>query len=222
LIKLLPILGYCHDNNVWSVVEGITAPKKHPAFAVFNAQRFHPIFNAAEVLLGIVACRLVMLDSLDDKDKVKKTNWLSTALPFGGLLAILVLRALNLVPDVSDLLVRSVLFTPLFLKFVMAAHRNAVAGQADGLTKILSSKPLVYLGGLSFPIFIVHGPIGQVFYKKLIAKKLWGGVLFGPEYFLLYCAVVLGSAFLLNKLVLESPTVTKWSQRRVEQFSSWM
>jgi peptidoglycan/LPS O-acetylase OafA/YrhL len=97
-----------------------------------------------------------------------------------------------------------------------------VAGQADGLTKILSSKPLVYLGGLSFPIFIVHGPIGQVFYKKLIAKKLWGGVLFGPEYFLLYCAVVLGSAFLLNKLVLESPTVTKWSQRRVEQFSSWM
>ena len=221
LIKLLPILGYCHDNNVWSIVEGITPPKKHPAYALFNVQRFHPIFNAAEVLLGIVACRLVMLDSLDDKEKTQ-TNWLSTAVPFGGLVAILVARAMNLVPDVSDMLVRSVLFTPLFLKFVMGAHRNAVAGKADGLTKVLSSKPLVYLGGLSFPIFIVHGPIGQVFYKKIIAQKLWGGVLFGPEYFLLYCAVVLGSAILLNKFFSESAAVGKWSKQRVEQFSSWM
>lgn len=206
---------------MWSVVEGITPPKKHPAFAVFNAQRFHPIFNTAEVLLGIVACRLVMLDSLDDKDKVK-TNWLSTAVPFGGLLAILVARAMHLVPDVSDMLVRSVLFTPLFLTFVMGAHRNAVAGKSDFLAQALSSKPLVYLGGLSFPIFIVHGPIGQVFYKKLIANKLWGGVLFGPEYFLLYCAVVLGSAVLLNKFFLESAAVGTWSKKLVEKFSLWM
>lgn len=53
LINLLPVLGYVYDHNVWGLVEGITPPKKHPALAVFNAQRFHPVFNVAEILLGV-------------------------------------------------------------------------------------------------------------------------------------------------------------------------
>ena len=47
---------------------------------------------------------------------------------------------------------------------------------------------MVWLGNLSFPIFIVHGPLGQVFYKKLIAKKVFGKVLQGPVNFGLYLA----------------------------------
>ena len=38
--------------------------------------------------------------------------------------------------------------------------------------------PLVcasYLGTLSFPIFIVHGALGQLFYKKIVATKVGGG-----------------------------------------------
>lgn len=222
LVKLLPVLGYCHDHNVWGLVEGITAPKNHPALASFNAQRFHPVFNVAEILLGVVACRLAMLDPLEDKDKHVKTNWSSTAVPFAGLLAILALRATSLVPACSDLLVRSVVFTPLFLKFVMGAHRNAVSGSSDALSKLFSSKALVWLGGLSFPIFVVHGPLGQVFYKKLIATKLWGKVLKGPEYFLLYVATVFLSAVLLQNMFLQNKAVGAWSKRKVEQLSAWM
>jgi peptidoglycan/LPS O-acetylase OafA/YrhL len=222
LVNLLPVLGYVYDHNVWGLVEGMTPPKKHPALAVFNAQRFHPVFNVAEILMGVVACRLAMLDSLENKDKPLKTNWLSTALPFAGLVGILAGRAAELVPDCSDLLVRSVLFTPLFLKFVMGSHRNAVAGEKDPLSGLLSNKALVWLGGLSFPIYIVHGPLGQVFYKKLIAGKLWGGVLKGPGYFALYLGSVFISALLLQTLFLQNKAVGNWSKKKVEQFASWM
>lgn len=224
LINLLPVLGYCYDSNTWALVEGITPPKKHPALGVFNYQRFLPMFNVAEVLMGAVACRMAMLDdSSESKDKPVHTNWLSSTVPLAGLFAILALRATDLVPACSDLLVRGVLFTPLFLKFVMGAHRNTVNGVSDPvLSKFLSSKALVWLGGLSFPVYIVHGPLGQVFYKKLIANKLWGGVLFGPEYFALYLSTVLVSAYLLNHFFLQNKAVGAWSKNRVEQFSSWM
>lgn len=223
LINLLPVLGYCYDSNAWALVEGITPPKKHPALEVFNYQRFLPMFNVAEVLMGAVACRLAMLDTAESKYKPVTTNWLSSTIPLIGLFAILALRATNLVPACSDLLVRGILFTPLFLNFVMGAHRNTVNGVNDPvLSKFLSSKTLVWLGGLSFPIYIVHGPLGQVFYKKLIANKLWGKVLFGPQYFALYLATVLMSAYLLNRFFLQNKAVATWSKNRVTQFSSWM
>jgi peptidoglycan/LPS O-acetylase OafA/YrhL len=223
LINLLPVLGYCYDSNTWALVEGITPPKKHPALDVFNYQRFLPMFNVAEILMGVVACRLAMLDSLENKDKPLKTSWLSSTVPLVGLFGILALRAANLFPPCSDLLVRSVLFTPLFLKFVMGAHRNTVNNVSDPiLSKFLSSKGLVWLGGLSFPIYIVHGPIGQIFYKKLIATKLWGKVLFGPEYFALYLGTVLVSAVLLNTLFLQSKAIGDLSKKTVNQLSSWM
>ncbi len=140
-----------------------------------------------------------------------------------GLFAVLALRATDLVPGVSDLLVRGAIFTPLFLKFVMGAHRNTVNGVKDPvLSQFLSSKALVWLGGLSFPIYILHGPLGQVFYKKLIAKVLWGKVLFGPAYFALYLGAVLVSAILLNAFFLQNKAVGKWSSQKVDQLASWM
>jgi peptidoglycan/LPS O-acetylase OafA/YrhL len=156
LVKLLPVLGYLYDHNTWGLVEGMTIPKLHPALAVFNAQRFHPVFNTAEILMGVVACRLAMLDTLENKDKPIKTTWLSTAVPLVGLVGTLAIRAADLVPDCSDLLIRSVIFTPLFLKFVMGTHRNAVAKVKDPISSFLSSKAMVWLGGLSFPIYIVY------------------------------------------------------------------
>lgn len=221
LINLLPVLGYVYDHNIW-LVEGMTPPKKHPALAVFNAQRFHPVFNIAEILMGVTTCRLAMLDSLEDKEKPLKTTWLSTALPLAGCLGILAARAFDLVPACSDLLVRSVLFTPLFLKFVMGTHRNTVANVKDPVSSMLSNKGLVWLGGLSFPIFVVHGPLGQVFYKKLIAGKLWGGVLWGPQNFAYYLASVFISAILLQNFFLKSKAVGSWSKKQGEKFASFM
>lgn len=225
LIKLLPVLGHVYDNKVWSLVEGITAPKANPAYSAFNVQRFNPLFNVAEVLLGVVACRLVMLDSLDeskDKPTTNKSNWLSTAVPLAGLVGILASRAAGIVPDCSDLLVRSIIFTPLFLKFVMGCHRNAVSNANDPVSKVLSAKPLVWLGGLTFPIYIVHGPIGQIFYKRIIAGKLWGGVLKGPQYFGLYLTSVFIAALLLQRLFLQNTAVKNWSKKKVDQLASWM
>jgi peptidoglycan/LPS O-acetylase OafA/YrhL len=222
LVNLLPVLGYLYDHNTWGLVEGMTIPKLHPAFAVFNAQRFHPVFNTAEILMGIVACRLAMLDTLENKDKPLKTTWLSTAVPLAGLVGTLAIRAAGLVPDCSDLLIRSVLFTPLFLKFIMGTHRNAVAKVKDPVSSFLSSKAMVWLGGLAFPIYIVHGPIGQVFYKRIIATALWGKVLKGPEYFGAYIATVFVSAYLLQTFFLQNKAVKNWSMKKVDQLSSWM
>ena len=143
-------------------------------------------------------------------------------MPLLGCLGILTARAAGLVPDCSDLLVRSLVFVPLFLKFVQGSHRNAVSGASDPVSSLLSNKALVWLGGLSFPIFVVHGPLGQVFYKRLIAGKLWGGVLWGPKYFAMYLASVFASAILLQKLFLNNKAVGNWSKQMVEDFGSWM
>lgn len=40
-----------------------------------------------------------------------------------------------------------------------------------GLSGVLSHPVLTYLGNISFPIFILHGALGQLFYKKIIATK---------------------------------------------------
>jgi peptidoglycan/LPS O-acetylase OafA/YrhL len=60
---------------------------------------------------------------------------------------------------------------------------------------------LTYLGTISFPIFVVHGALGQVFYKKIIATKLWGAVM-PQSFFPVYCLIVLASAAALQHLFL--------------------
>lgn len=218
LAYVLPKIGYAYDFNTWRMPEGITAPKLHPNLAIFNMQRFSPVFVAAEVLLGVIACRIVMLD---DDARIQKSNALSTAVPLVAMIGLLWLRTTGSF-EVSDLLFRSFLFVPLFLRFLMAVHRNTVSAVKDPLVKLLNNKFLIGLGNLSFPIFIVHGPIGQVFFKKLIAKKLWGEVLMGPGYFAAYLATTVATAWLLQKTFLQSQAVKDWSKNSVEQLSSWM
>jgi peptidoglycan/LPS O-acetylase OafA/YrhL len=219
LINFLPKLGYMYDLKAWNIFEGVTPPKAHPNLALFNEQRFSPLHLIAEVLLGAVACRLVMLDNAPD-EKEHKTNALSTAVPLAGMAGIMVARAAG-VFEGSDLLVRSVLFIPLFLRFIMAAHRNTANKIKDPIVSILSNKFLVALGGLSFPIYIVHGPIGQLFFKKLVANKLWGKVLKGPANFGIYLATVVAAAWVLQKTFLSSKAVKDWSKSTVDQWSEW-
>merc|ERR1712232_384178 len=111
-----------------------------------------------------------------------------------------------------------------FLQFLMSAHRASVLPKVkDPLVKFLSSKPLVALGGLAFPIFVVHGPIGQLFYKKVIATALWGGplhVLLGPWFFYVYLGVVFIAAWLLQKTFLSSKSVAGLSRNAVDRLSS--
>lgn len=221
LINLLPKIGYAYDFNAWKIVEGIiSSPKAHPNWAMFNVQRFTPLMAAAEVLLGAVACRLVMLDG--EPGGSVATNALSTLVPLIALVGVMTARAMDLVLA-SDLLVRALVFIPLFLRFLMAAHRNTVNDSVkDPTVSLLSNKVLVALGNLSFPIYIAHGPIGQLFYKKLIANKLFGGVLWGPQNFGIYLATTVAMAWILQQTFLKSKAVNSWSSKTVDQLSSWM
>ena len=222
LIGLLPKIGYLYDFNAWGIAEGVISPKAHPNYSVFNMQRFSPLYQAAEVILGAVACRLVMLDD-DPEGKEKKpvTTALSTAVPLAGLAGFCWLRASGLV-TVSDFVARNLFFIPVFLRLLMAAHRNTVNAVKDPTCTFLSNKLLVALGNLAFPIFIVHGPIGQIFFKKIIATKLFGQVLTGPTNFGIYLATVGVTAWILQKAVLQNKAVGNWSKKTVSQLSSWM
>jgi peptidoglycan/LPS O-acetylase OafA/YrhL len=225
--SLLPKLGYSYDHNVWGVLEGSMAPKAFPNLAIFNNQRFNPFFATVEVLLGAAACRLVMLDGVDDKEKTPQTSLLSTLGPLVGMVTVIVLRAMEIL-KLNDMLTRTLIFLPLFLQFMMAAHRVAVAEandpnkSKDMIVSFLSSKYLTTLGNLAFPIFLVHGPIGQIFYKKIIAKKLFGGTLntlYGANFFYVYLAAVVGTAAILKKLVLDNATIGSFSKKTAAAWS---
>jgi len=56
-------------------------------------------------------------------------------------------------------------------------------------------------GTLSFPIFILHGALGQLFYKKIIATKVWGKVM-GLDFFPAYVAIVLLASAAATKFFL--------------------
>ena len=217
---LLPKLGYCYDFGTWKMAEGIVAPKAHPNYAAFNAQRFSPVFAVAEVLLGVIACRIVMLDGTTPGKEKHKTNAASTFVPLALMVGLIAARAYGLL-DMSDLLFRAVAFVPLFLRLLMAAHRNTVANIRDPIVSFLNNPLLIAFGNLTFPMFIVHGPVGQLFFKKVIAQKLFGQVLVGPTNFGLYLLSVLSLAWVLQKTVLQSKTVANWSKRSVDTLSAW-
>ena len=226
IVNVLPKLGYVYDLGTLTMPEGWTSPKAHPNLALFNMIRFNPALITAEVLLGAVACRLVMLDNDNENDKSKpvRTNAFSTLIPLLGIVATLVFRATNVLP-VTDMVVRPMIFLPLFLRFLMSCHRNTVRGRdvvVDPTVSLLSHPLLVWLGNLSFPIYIVHGPLGQLFYKKLIAKQVFGQVLLGPGYFGLYLTSVVVLAWILQQTVLQNKSVGNWSKRTVSKLSSWM
>merc|ERR1711862_643696 len=74
VVGLLPKLGYCYDHNAWGLLEGAMAPKAMANLAIFNTQRFNPFYCTVEVLLGAVACRLVMLDGAGVKRMPRKIH----------------------------------------------------------------------------------------------------------------------------------------------------
>jgi len=72
------------------------------------------------------------------------------------------------------------------------------------------------LGALAFPMFILHGPIGQVFYKKALAKRLWGKAM-PRSFFPVYLLIVLACSHLVNEFFVKSKRVQALSGQ-VSQF----
>merc|ERR1719326_2117745 len=165
----------------------------HPDIALFNVMRFNPVFALVEPLLVITMV--------------------------GGLLA----RTLGYL-QVNDLLFRAVFFVPMFTWYLQRVHAvTAQAGGAVGLIKSMASKLPTYLGSLAFPIFVLHGPIGQIFYKKVVATKLFGFVLSKyPPFFAVWCALVLASAAAVQKYFVESATVKDWAKTAGKKLGNFL
>ncbi|GAB4823535.1 hypothetical protein N2152v2_010581 [Parachlorella kessleri] len=218
--SLLGKLAYSYDLNVWSILEGMTSARAHPNVLLFNVTRFHPFYALLEVLMGVAAARLVMLEGVDDEGKPLGTPPKpagSAVWPALALVGITVARAAGYL-QLNDMLSRALLFTPLFTLLIVRLHRNTLAG-AKGLTGLLGHPLLTYLGTISFPIFIVHGALGQLFYKKVIATKVWGGVM-PQSFFPLYCGIVLLAAAACQHLFLENKKVQEFTSNVTKKLSA--
>eukprot|EP00931_Biecheleriopsis_adriatica_P087769 TRINITY_DN62196_c0_g1_i1.p1 TRINITY_DN62196_c0_g1~~TRINITY_DN62196_c0_g1_i1.p1 ORF type:complete len:478 (-),score=107.93 TRINITY_DN62196_c0_g1_i1:270-1643(-) len=177
---------------------------------LWNLTRFHPFWALIEMTMGIVAARHVMLDTEEDRCK-KPTNpaWL-----FLASYASLGLRLTRF--DFNDAIIRGSLFVPLFTKFLKAMHRDALSESPACITRFFGSPIMSRLGALAFPMFIIHGPIGQLFYKKSIAKRLWGKPM-PTSFFPAFLLIVLAVSHLMNEYFVKSKAVQGVSSR-VAQF----
>lgn len=218
LVSLLGKLAYSYDLGVWGLLEGVA--RSHPNLLLWNVTRFHPFYCLLEVLVGVAAARLVMLDAVADDGApsgAPPPAAGSALLPLLGLLGVTAARAAGVLP-LNDPLTRVLLFVPLFTALLVRLHRNTLLSR--GLARALSHPALTYLGTLSFPIFVVHGALGQLFYKKVVATKVWGAVMpksFFPAYLL--CVVLAAAA--LHHLFLENKSVQKLNASITSSLSSF-
>jgi len=173
---------------------------------LWNLTRFHPIWAVAEITMGVAAARDVMLDTEVDKSK-KRVNPLWY---FLASYASLGLRLTRL--NFNDAMIRSALFIPLYMKFLTTMHRDCTSTNPTAITRFFGSKTMSWLGSLAFPMFIVHGPIGQLFYKKKIANKLFGRVM-PLQFFPIYLLIVMMSGHVLNESFVKSKAVQRISAR---------
>ena len=172
----------------WNVMEGVTGPS---SILTFNFIRFNPVINVLEFIMGISIARLLMLS------KVEKRLYFP-GLILTALCSILLVRTFF---NVNDMLTRSAVFIPLFLLFLTHLH------QSKGLlTQILSNRFCVYLGEISFSIYIVHGAIGQLFYKKVMKNLLFTQ---SVNIFIYYSVVLLASILLYHGVEKKVPMLLK-------------
>mmetsp|Transcript_66578 Transcript_66578/g.124237 ORF Transcript_66578/g.124237 Transcript_66578/m.124237 type:complete len:444 (-) Transcript_66578:435-1766(-) len=176
---------------------------------LWNLTRFHPVWAVIEVVMGVCACRTVMLDTPEERRApVANPLWL-----FITSYATLALRLTRF--NLNDALIRSCLFIPLYTKFLTTIHRDCMSDSPRAITRFFGSKFMTKLGGLAFPMFILHGPIGQLFYKRRVALKLWGGVM-PKSFFPVYVAIVMLAGHLLNEGFVKNKAVLKLSARIAE------
>eukprot|EP00240_Pyramimonas_obovata_P001458 CAMPEP_0118935620 /NCGR_PEP_ID=MMETSP1169-20130426/15743_1 /TAXON_ID=36882 /ORGANISM="Pyramimonas obovata, Strain CCMP722" /LENGTH=495 /DNA_ID=CAMNT_0006878677 /DNA_START=48 /DNA_END=1535 /DNA_ORIENTATION=+ len=216
--SLVAKLAYSYDLGVWSIMEGVA--RSHPSMPFWNITRFSPFFAVIEVLIGVAACRLVMLDGVDgDKENEKKPA--SPLVPVVAMVALLVARGLGYIP-LNDPLVRVLIFLPLFVLFLMRTHRETVYAPGTGLSAVLAWKPLVYLGTISFPIYVLHGPLGQLFYKKAVATKVFGKVFTAyPKFFFAWVAIVMAASVFTHEVILKNAKVQEISKSATKKLMEW-
>eukprot|EP00429_Kryptoperidinium_foliaceum_P066497 CAMPEP_0176052296 /NCGR_PEP_ID=MMETSP0120_2-20121206/26001_1 /TAXON_ID=160619 /ORGANISM="Kryptoperidinium foliaceum, Strain CCMP 1326" /LENGTH=413 /DNA_ID=CAMNT_0017385735 /DNA_START=48 /DNA_END=1289 /DNA_ORIENTATION=+ len=177
-------------------------PACHPL--IWNLTRFHPFSALLEIVMGVVAVRNVMLDSEEDRKQDR-----NPLVYFGAAHASLLLRLTSRF-DYNDALIRGILFVPLYIKFLTALHRDCLSDSPAAITRFFGSRAMRYLGSLSFPMFMLHGPIGQIFYKKALAARLWGRPM-PRSFFPLYLLIVILASHVTNQSFVQSKRVQQAS-----------
>jgi peptidoglycan/LPS O-acetylase OafA/YrhL len=155
LVTSLLIKVIYSNISGWESMEGMQLPD--PAW-YFNFVRFNPVFNFLEFIMGMATARLMM------------TSHSTARSYFPGIVLVLLLTVmiLRIHYTLNDMIIRSAIFIPLFLVFLIHLHKSH-----GRLVKILSHPALLYLGDISFSIYIVHGAIGQLFYKRVVSSLLF-------------------------------------------------
>jgi len=185
-----------------------TTDRQYPL--IWNMTRLHPFWSLLEMTTGIAAARDVMLDT--EADRRQRQNPL---VYFAAAHSALLLRATPW--DFNDGIVRSALFVPLYAKFLAALHRDCQSDSPHILTRVLRSAPISGLGSLTFSMFLLHAPIGQLLYKKSVATRLWGRPL-PRSAFPAYLLAVLVSSFLVSEHIVKSDFV----QRSAGAAARWL
>lgn len=91
-------------------------------------------------------------------------------------------------------------FLIMFTSMVVYPALIITVVEVGPITKLLSVKPLTYLGGISFSIYILHYPI------SMIIRNVEGGLSLSIDYsnglvYLAYIAIVIGVSALIHQLV---------------------
>eukprot|EP00928_Gymnodinium_smaydae_P033362 TRINITY_DN2391_c0_g1_i1.p1 TRINITY_DN2391_c0_g1~~TRINITY_DN2391_c0_g1_i1.p1 ORF type:complete len:437 (-),score=90.51 TRINITY_DN2391_c0_g1_i1:109-1419(-) len=210
-VSVLQKIAYSETSRFHS--RAVLAKPMYPL--LWNLTRFHPFWALIEMTMGIVAARDVMLDD-EEKAKTGKSP-MNPLIYFLASYATLGLRLTRF--DFNDAIIRSVLFVPLFTKFLTAIHRDSLSKDPAAITRFFGSKVMSQLGGLAFPMFILHGPIGQIFYKKSIAKRLWGRPM-PTAFFPVYLAIVLACSWLLNEMFVKNKRVQRMAGSVAQELAS--
>jgi len=177
---------------------------------LWNMTRFHPIGALIEIAMGIATVRDVMLDDNVERSKpVTNPAWLFLA--SYASLALRITPHLNL----NDAIIRSAVFVPLYSRFLTTMHRDCMAERPSAITRFFGSKTMVWLGSLAFPMFMIHGPLGQLFYKKAVATRLWGKIM-PQKFFPIYLLLVLLSGHVLNEGFVKNKFVQRMSARAAQ------
>merc|ERR1719440_45718 len=172
----------------------------------WNITRFNPLWATFEVVMGITAVRDVMLDDPRESGKpVTNPAWF-----FLASYSSLALRLTKL--NFNDAMIRTCVFIPLYTKFLTAMHRDCMSAKPSAITQFFGSKIMTSLGALAFPMFVLHGPIGQLFYKKKLATKLWGRVM-PTSFFPVWLLIVILSSHLANETFVKNKVVQNVSSR---------
>jgi len=197
-VSLLQKISYSETSRFH--VHNVTKKDTYPL--IWNLTRFHPFWATIEMTMGIAAVREVMLDTPEERKKATVDPLYFFAAAYSTLL----LRLTSF--DFNDAMVRATLFVPLYTKFLTAVHRDCLSENPSPITRFFGSKMMTYLGGLAFPMFILHGPIGQIFYKKALATRLWGKPM-PTSFFPAYLAICLVCSHFLNENFVKSKKVAQ-------------